>query len=351
MPFTASELSEAGKVSLDFYLKNSPVDQVAVERPFFNALMEGKREFPGGKQYVVEQLRKSYNSNFQWINGAQEVTYNRRAPTEQASYAWRSAHDGYAIDEDRLAQNGITMQEGRGGDASQAERIQLTNLLDEQNAVLREGFREKFSAFLHLDGTSSSDAITGLDALVSLTPSSGTVGGIDASQSANAYWRNGASTGLTTTTTTGTILDAMETQWKNCVKNGGKPTKILAGYAFLDGYRKFIRNTYGQIHFSGGSQLSIEGGSDEVKFKGVPIEWCPEFDDNFGGIESPSIDWTKRCYFLNMNTIKLRPMAGQDMVTRKPPRAYNRYEYYFAITWKGALTTNRRNANAVLSIA
>jgi hypothetical protein len=26
------------------------------------------------------------------------------------------------------------------------------------------------------------------------------------------------------------------------------------------------------------------------------------------------------------------------MVNRKPPRAYDRYEYYWAITWRGALT-------------
>jgi len=351
MPFTTNELQEAQKVSLDFYIKGAPIDQVMQERPLFNALMEGKQEFPGGKQYVTEQLRKSYNSNFQWINGAQEVTYNRRAVNEQTQFPWRTAHDGYAIDEDRLAQNGITMIEGRGGEASQAERVMLTNLLEEQNTVLREGFREKFSAYLHLDGTSSSDAITGLDALISLAPSTGTVGGIDTSAAANAYWRNGASTGLTTTTTTGTILDGMETQWKNCVKNGGKPTHIFAGWSFIEGYRKFLMNSFGKLESDISGMRNIDGGTGKIYFKGVEIQWCPEFDDNFGGLESPAIGWTKRCYFLNMKTIKLRPMAGQDMVTRKPPRAYNRYEYYCAITWRGALTTNRRNANAVLSIA
>ena len=44
-------------------------------------------------------------------------------------------------------------------------------------------------------------------------------------------------------------------------------------------------------------------------------------------------------------------MAGQDRITRKPPRAYNKYEYYCAITWRGALTTNRRNAHGVLALS
>lgn len=347
MPFTSSELADAQKTTLDFYMRNKAVDQIKVNRPIADALIAGKKEFPGAKQYVVEQLRKSYGSNFQWINGAQEVTYNRRQTIEQSQFAWRTAHDGYAIDEDRLAQNGITMIDDKtGGKASRAELVQLNDLLEEQNAALDEGFNEKFSAYLCLDGSSSSDAVTGLDALVSLSPSSGTVGGIDASSSSNSWWRNGASTGLAS----GTLLVAMEGQWRACVKNGGMPNKIFAGSAFIDAYIAALVAAGQQIQYAGGQPRKLDGGVSGTYFKGVEIEWCPEFDDNFGGLDSPAISWTKRCYFLNMQHLKLRPMAGQDRITRKPPRAYNRYEYYCAITWRGALTTNRRNAHAVLSL-
>ena len=33
MPFTPQEIQEAGKAAIDFYLKNKPIDQIAVERP------------------------------------------------------------------------------------------------------------------------------------------------------------------------------------------------------------------------------------------------------------------------------------------------------------------------------
>lgn len=65
MPFSTQEISDAGKVGLDFYLKNKPVDQVTVERPLLKALMAGKKSAPGAKQFVVEQLRYRYQSNFQ----------------------------------------------------------------------------------------------------------------------------------------------------------------------------------------------------------------------------------------------------------------------------------------------
>lgn len=65
MPFTTQEISDAGKVGLDFYLKNTPIDQIDVERPFLKALNGRKSSAPGAKQYIVEQLRVRYQSNFQ----------------------------------------------------------------------------------------------------------------------------------------------------------------------------------------------------------------------------------------------------------------------------------------------
>lgn len=352
MPFSAQELQDAGKIALDFYTKKNPIDQVAIERPLMKALMGKKKSFPGGKQYIVEQLRYRYQSNFQWFNGASVVSYNKRVTIEQAQFPWRSAHDGFSLDEDRLAQNGIVIDDNsRGGNASQAEQVQLTNLLTESTETLRLGFEEKFSMFLHLDGSSSTDAIAGLDSIVSLTPTSGTVGGID--RATATYWRNNVSTGLTAPTTQATavtFLAALETMWRACVKNGGRPDLIFAGAAFIDAYIAAMNYVGQQIQYAGGEARKLDGGVSGVYYKGIEIQWCPEFDDNFGGFVSPATGWTKRCYFINSKHLTLRPMEGQDMVTRKPPRVYDKYVYYWALTWRGALTTNRANAHAVLSL-
>lgn len=351
MPFSANEISDAGKIGLDFYLAASPVDQIAVERPLLKALQGKKKAAPGAKQYIVEQLRARYSSNFQWFNGSSVVTYNRRQTNEQANYAWRSCHDGFSLDEDRLAQNGIIVTDE--GDstkaASQDEKIQLTNLIQEQAEVLKLGFQEQFSYQLHVDGTQSTDAVVGLDALVSSAPTSGTVGGIDRSLAANTYWRNNVATGLTTTTSTGTILNSMETQYRQCMRNGGRPDLIIAGSTFIDGYRQFVLNTFGRMDFGPSNTKRVEGGTSVLTFQGTEVQWSPEFqelDSRF----APAILWEKRCYFLNTATISLRPLQGHDMISRKPPRAYDRYEYYWGLTWRGALTMNRANANAFLSL-
>lgn len=350
MPFTAQEIVDAGKIGLDFYLAEKPVDQLALERPLLKALQAKKKKAPGAKQYIVEQLRKTYSSNFQWYNGSSIVTYNRRVTNEQASYAWRSCHDGLALDEDRLAQNGITITDDTGPtNASDAEKVQLTGLFEEQSEVLRLGFQEQFSYQLHLDGTQSTDAIAGLDSLVSSAPTSGTVGGIDRSVAANTYWRNNVSTGLTTTTPTGTILNQMEVGYRQCMRNGGRPDLLIAGSNFIDGYRNFVLLTYGRMDFGPANRKVIEGGTEMMTFQGIDLQWSPEFQE-LDARYAPAILWEKRCYMLNTNTITLRPLSGHDMITRKPPRAYDRYEYYWGLTWKGALTMSRSNANLFLSL-
>lgn len=355
MPFTSDEITTAGMTSLDFYMRNNPIDQVALERPWLRKLMSKKASFAGAKQYVVEQIRTQYQSNFQWFNGADTVTYNKRKTIKQANFPWRSAHDGFALDEDRLAQNGIIIIEGKTRTASDAEVIQLTNLLSEQTEVLRLGYEEQFDQSLLIDGSADADAIEGLDALVNLDPTNDNIGGIPSAT--ETYWRNGFKTGITVTTTTGTVLKDMEAGWRGCIRNGGRPDYIQVGSQWVDGLRDFMLNTYGRVNWGHMDQKTVEAGSAHdqgvdtgMRFHGVPIIWNPVFQE-LDAKYSPGTPWEKRCYFINCRHMKLRPLEGHDMVTRKPPRAYDRYQYYWGLTWRGALTTNRRNAHWVGALA
>ena len=56
MSFNAEQIAYAGKAAIDYFVKNSPVDQVNVDRPLIKKLMGSKSEYAGGLQYVVEQL-------------------------------------------------------------------------------------------------------------------------------------------------------------------------------------------------------------------------------------------------------------------------------------------------------
>lgn len=353
MPFTASQLQRAGHYSLDAYLRNVPIDQITQDRPLLAMVMGAKKPFPGGKQYIIENVRMAYNSNFQWYRGDDAVSYNKRDSVRQAQYPWSSAHDGFTLNEDELFQNGITIIEGKVAKASDDEVDRLTDMLQENVEVLREGFEQTFDYQLHLDGSQDSDAVAGLDYLIATDPTSGTVGGID--RSTSTYWRNYAKTGIVTTTQ-GTLITEMEKAWRTCTRHGGQPDTILAGEDFLDAFRTDAKGDitrYLQIANNGGNSkkaAAMLDPSSDLFFHGIQIQRDPTALD-IDTADAPSVTWQKRCYFLNSKTMKLRPAKGHDMITRTPPRVYDRYSYYWGLTWKGALTCNKPNGNAVLAIA
>lgn len=354
MSFSPSELSIAAEACLDFYLKGKALDQVDQMRPLLTKLTANQKEIPGGKQYVIENLRYQNQSNFQWYRGAKTVTYNKRQLVKQAKFEWGGWHDGFSLDEDQMLQNGIDIKEGETKQVSEGDKVQLANLMQEHSEALKVGSDEKYDQALHLDGTQDSEAIVGLDGLVSLTPSSGTVGGIACS---NAWWQNQVALGLTTTVTTGNINDQMEIAWRKASLHAKTtPNCIMAGAAFIDALRAFmLKSGFSHVNWSGSETRKIEIGTGGgvrtgIYFKGVEIEWDPTFED-LDTLYAPATPWTKRCYMLNLRHLKLKPISGHDRITRKPPRVYDSYQYYYGLTWKGALTTNMRSAHAVLTIS
>lgn len=360
MPFNAEQLAYAGNAAINYFLKNDPIDQVNVDRPLIELLMDGKSQYAGGLQYVVEQLRYSNDSNFQSYFGDGQVTYNRKRTLQQAKFPWGSFHDGFGLNEDEMTQNGIMMTDDKNANASDAERVQLTNLLKENTETLKLGFEENFDIMLHRNGTQSATDIPGLDNLISTTPTVPmVVGGLD--QSVYTWWQNWATIGIASGTA-GALVTAMEQMWRNTTRYGGKPpNKILCGAAFIDAYRTNADLTVNRFITAGGLQkggVTVDAGTGSngsgvttgLFFKGVELIWDPVFEI-MDTLDAPAVPWTKRCYFIRKERIKLRPIAGHWMISRKPPRVYDRYVHYWALTSKAALTTDKRNSHGVLSIA
>lgn len=354
MPMTPAQFANGANRQLEVYADGNPVDQINKDRPFMKWLVSNKKFAPGGNQYFNEKVRITNDSNYQNYYGDDQVSYNRRDTVRLAKFPWSNFHDGFGLNEDELAANGITLTDDTNATVTDAEKIQIYNLMTENYDVLREGVHEKFDEEMHLDGSQNAKAAQGLDFLVSTTPTVGVVGGIDSATA--LYWRNNVNLNIPTGTA-GNLTSEMEETWRACRKFGGlTPERIFCGEAFYDAYRKDLNASNQRmitIPLKGNNpgQPAIDGGTGDLYFKGVLVEWDPTFetlDTLYGPFTVP---WTKRCYFLNSKTIKLRPLTGHWMVNRKPPRLPDRYLHYFAMTSKYRLTINKRNANAVLSIA
>lgn len=350
MPISSEDLQIAGKTALDEYLRNMPVDQIAVELPLYKKLMSRRKLFLGAKKEIVKQIRKDHGSNFQWAYGEAPVSFNKRNTVEQAAFPWRRAVDGFYISYDTLFSNGIKVREGKSGSykLERNEKVQLTDLITEQMEAFRIGFEEKLSLELHRDGTSSDDAITGLDAIVSLTPETGTIGGLN--RASATYWRNHVEKGIAATTA-GNLANKMEKVWRQCIRTGGgTPDFILAGSDFIDAYRQYAVTI--TQNADAGKVKTIDAGvgsgvNTGLYFKGVEIIWDPQFE-TMDALESADIPWEKRCYFLNTRHLELH---DDDMDIVSPTRPYNILAMYQMINLRLALVSQKSNAHAVLSIA
>lgn len=347
MPFTALQLTTGANYTLETFRKNDPIDQVNKARPWLDYLLRNKESTLYGNGYHNEAVYVSNDSNYQNYFGADQVTYNERDPARQAKFAYYNFHDGFWFDEDRLAANGIIVTDDKEAVASGAEKIQLVNLLKMAYRALKEGANENLDYEAHLDGSQSTKAMPGLDHLISTTPTTGTVGNINSATA--TYWRNNVNLGITAAN----IIAEMEETWRATTLYGGMaPDFILVGAAFLDNFRTYANAMVDrQIIVNERGGVGVDPSTTGMFFKGVPLVWDPTFeqlDANLGAITYP---WTKRAYFINSKSIKFRPMTGHWMVNRKPERLPDRYVHYWGLTSKYGLTINKRNANAVLSIA
>lgn len=351
MPFTNAQLEVIGKTSIDNFKKNDPIDQVNWEHPWFSRLVQGKEEDVGGKEFFTEQIYFQNDNNGQNYFGADVVTYNERDNVRQTQTRWYNYFAGFGFDEDTLKANGLIVTDDREAVASGAEKVMLNNRLKVAYSSLKKGTQQDLDFEYLLDGTQDSKAAPGLDHLVSTTPTTGTICGLAAS---NAWWQNNTSLGISTgTPEDGTINAAMKAMWRANTLYGGKvPNCIMAGQSFIEALEAENRqvNT-GFVTVTNRGGTSYDGGVQSTYFNGVPVIWNPSFDkidEIYGSFDVP---WTKRCYMLNMDTIKLRPVSGYWMNTIKPVRPPDRFIHYWGLQSSYRLTINQRNANAVLSIA
>lgn len=347
MPFTTQQLAQGANYALAAYEKKEPIDQINIQHATLDWLMKNKKVSSFGNGEFKEPIYYDNGSNAQNYFGADQVTYNERDPAMWTSYAWYNMHDGFWFDEDRLLAAGITLTEDSSAVPTASEKEVLIDLLAQSYRGTREGQQLALAYEMYRDGSQSTKACPGLEAIVDWTPTVGSSGGIDAAT--YTWWQNNADIG----TTAADIVDDMETMWKNCMRYGGKsPNFLPCGLAFHDNFRKYAGQTINRQIEGGGNAkggITLDPATNALFFHGAQVVWDPTLDalDTLLSTTTRS----KTCYFLNSDAISLRPVKGNWMVNRRPERLPDRYVHYFAKTSKYSLTTNKRNALGVIQIS
>lgn len=359
MAFTAGELSSIANAALDYYFsKGTTFKQSIQNKPLIAAMDRKAKSFPGGKGDISIGIKGAYgaggtNDTLAGYTHDDTVTFYTPANIDRAAFAWREVHIGLTLTNTELKIDGLSLTDTNslGGTRAHSNREMhvLAGLLEDKMEDLGEQYLRGLNDMLWGDGTADAKGFAGIQSIVVDDPTTGTIGGIDAST--KTWWRNRAATaahlasggqGEITSSTTdgGALAQFLQAEWRQLRRYGGRPDMFFAGSDFIDALEKEMRANgyYSDSGFTGGGDLSM----GDLRFKGLQIRYDPWLDDN---------SLAKRAYLIDSSSIFLMKMQGEWRRVHSPTRPPDQFVLYRSITCTGQVVTNRRNSSLVVDIA
>lgn len=344
--FTAEELNNLTNSVIDFYMKGDALAQSLQDRPFLQRLKAGQSTFPGGKEFIRGNVKGDYTTEFQGYSYDDPVEYRNPANIRQFTWPWFELHAGISLTHTELKHGGITVTENGASQStstkSNAAIMQITDILKDKLDDMMEGSARSMNLIALRDGSQSAKVFPGLRAIVRDNPTTGIVGGIDAS--ANVWWRNRARTAASggiigSSPSAQTLTKTLRAEVRQLRRFGGRPNFVMAGSGFIEKLEAEIheKGTYTQEGFMKSGATDI--GMPDISMRGIgSIVYDPTLDDE--GL-------TNRCYMLDLRHLMLKCMDGEDYKTHAPARPENRYVMYRAVTWTGTMMARKLNCHGV----
>ncbi len=273
----------------------------------------------GGVQ-ILQNLEIAENGSYNRYDGSEAWTLENKKFATAASYGRKKVAVTMVVTGSELMAN-----EGK------------SRMIDLIAAKLKNGaktLQNGLATDVYSDGSDSLQ-IGGLRYLVSDTPSSGSVGGIDPSDSDNTWWRNYKGTA---TLATDNMPKVFQTAILSCTRNSDAPKAIFLDNNFYIAYFSQLQATQRFVSTEG------KGGFLELSLNGLPI-FCDQ------GIAATTLAGgipANHAYFLNTDYIYLRPHVRRNPAKKDRVNSINQDLYAEAWLWAGNLTTSGRAFQGVV---
>ena len=298
-----------------------------------NALLSRLKEkgkakpFSGGRE-IMQELRYAQNQTFMFYSGFEflNVSLNdtmtaARFPIKQASIA--------------VVLSGLEELQNRG-------EQEMIDLIEARVDTAEDTFWNQMSAAIYSDGTGwGGKQINGLALLVSKTPTSGVVGGID--RSSNAWWRNVAvnantdSRGVVTSSNIQSYMNSTTIQLK---RNSDGVDLIVADNNYYLAYLTSLQ----AIQRITDDKGSAGSGFTALKYYGAGKSVDVVLDGGKNG-QIPA----NTMYFVNSDYIFYRPHAARNFKVIGGDRTnINQDAIVRIMGWAGNMTIANPSLQAVL---
>lgn len=283
-----------------------------------------KRYFSGGSS-MLEEVSYAENSTAAWYSGYETLNVSPQQTFSAARFDIRQLSGTFSL-------SGLDEIMNSGTEA-------IIDLADARMQNLEATLRNTLAAGVYSDGTGDGGRqIVGLQALVSTTPSSGTIGGIDAS--ANAFWQNyaySASSDGGAAVNSANIERYMNKVYFSLVRNNDSPNLIVADTNYYTAYYEFL-----QAH----ARITMPSDTGDLGFNTITYKGnVPVLLDGGKGGACPS----NTMYFLNTDYLSYRPVKGREFTRLQGDRRpINQDAMVAIIAWAGNMTTRGRQYQGVL---
>lgn len=235
-----------------------PEDQINQDYWLFNQMSEGDgfKGLSGGDE-ITGPIEYALNSTVQSYSDTDTFSTTRVDVFDRYEYDWKE----YV---------GVIVMSDLESDRNAGEG-QLFALAPAKMENLRNSLRSTMNTDMYLDGTgNSSKALTGLQALVSSTPTTGTVGAINRANF--SFWRNQQTSGAQTASAFDNLRSTMRSIY-NLSSNGvgdQHPTFGVTDRTVFEGYESLL---VANERFM--DKKSGDGGfkNEVLKFKGMLLSY------------------------------------------------------------------------------
>jgi hypothetical protein len=307
----------------ELVVKTKPEDQVHDDYWLFNRLSQGDG-FVGksGGDFITCPVEYALNGSVSSYSDLDLISTTRYDVFDRYEAQWKEYAGTYVISD---------LEDDRNAGEGQVFDLRAAKLEN-----LRNSIKSTFNTDFYLAGTANnSKTFTGLATLVSSSPSSGTVQGVD--RGSYSFARNQQTAGTQTTSAFDNLRAAMRSIY-NLSSNGisgDHPTFGVTTRTVFEGFEGLL---LANERFT--DKATGDGGfkNEVLKFKGMLLSF--DNDCTSGAM-----------YFLNPKYLKLVYKSGSWMKAQAPIRPANQTADVIIIrTMANLFTTNPRRLGVVTSI-
>jgi len=349
--------SDIANALLTDYVKSDSLSQTTQDKPLLRVLYDKKEEFPGGKDNVSSPVKGVFMSDtvgfLQGYSEDDQLNFNQGDNTLRAAYPWKSIHSGLEITFDEMAKDGISIDDqGKTSEHKNASVVRIvTSLFKERIDDFGESWSRATNLMFWGDGSQDAKQIPGIRSLLTETPAVGSTGGLD--RASNIWWRHrflAGATAITASAENQTLTKTLRSELRQLCRYGGRPRVALCGSKFIDGLELEVhdKGLYSQEGFTntgktdaGMAQINMSYGVDRRAKDRLFFEYDPSLDD---------MGFAKRCYMIDTNRIRFRPMTGELNKLWVPARPYNYMVFFKSMTTKGAMEATQLNSSGIYEV-